>query len=119
MTTMITKYLNTWNATEEAQAIKADTLPTIVKLPQELSKDGEDLLKRMWNTAKGIADAELEIQREALKQAEQANQAKVEEAFKFSEAQSMKIDRLEDTLAELQKRNWRKSRTRLRKPLPN
>lgn len=100
--TTITKYLNTWNATEEAQAIKADTLPTVIKLPQELSKDGEDLLKRMWNTAKGIADAELEIQREALKQAEQANQAKVEEAFKFSEAQSMKIDRLEDTLAELQ-----------------
>jgi DNA repair exonuclease SbcCD ATPase subunit len=100
--TTITKYLNTWNATEGAQAIKADTLPTVVKLPEELSRNGEDLLKRMWNIAKGIADAELDIQREALKQAEQANQAKVEEAFKFSEAQAMKIDRLEDTLAELQ-----------------
>jgi chromosome segregation ATPase len=101
--TTITKYLNTWNATEEAQAIKADTLPAVVKLPQELSKDGEDLLKRMWNIAKGIADAELEIQREALKQAEQANQAKVEEAFKFSEAQAMKIDRLEDDFNTIRK----------------
>ena len=100
--TTITKYLNTWNATDEAQAIKAEALPAVVKLPQELSKDGEDLLKKMWNIAKGIADEELDIQREALKQAELANQAKVEEAFKFSEAQSMKIDRLEDTLAELQ-----------------
>jgi chromosome segregation ATPase len=98
----ITKYLNSWNASDEAQTLKADALPMVVKLPDELSKDGEDLLKRMWNTAKGIADAELEIQREALKQAELANQLKVEEAFKFSEAQSMKIDRLEDTIAGLQ-----------------
>ncbi len=98
----ITKYLNTWNASDEAQAFKAEALPMVVKLPEELAKDGEDLLKRMWNTAKGIADADLEIQREALKQAEQANQLKVEEAFKFSEAQAMKIDRLEDELAELQ-----------------
>jgi len=99
--TTITKYLNTWNATDEAQAIKAEALPAVVKLPEELSKDGEDLLKRMWNIAKGIADEELDIQREALKQAEQANQLKVEEAFAFSEAQSMKIDRLEESLAEL------------------
>jgi len=97
----ITKYLNTWNASEEAQALKPDALPMVVKLPDELSKDGEDLLKRMWNTAKGIADAELEIQREALKQAEQANLLKVEEAFKFSDAQAMKIDRLEDIISDL------------------
>jgi len=97
----ITKYLNTWNASEEAQALKPDALPMVVKLPDELSKDGEDLLKRMWNTAKGIADAELEIQREALKQAEQANLLKVEEAFKFSDAQAMKIDRQEDIISDL------------------
>ncbi|MGZ8212920.1 MAG: DNA-binding protein [Methylosarcina sp.] len=98
----ITKYLNTWNASDEAQALKAEALPMVVKLPEELSRDGADLLKRMWHTAKGIADAELEIQREALKQAEQANLLKVEEAFKFSDAQAMKIDRLEDTIAGLQ-----------------
>lgn len=100
--TTITKYLNTWHATGEAQALKIEALPAIVKVPAELSKEGEDLLKKMWNTAKGIADEELDIQREALKQAEQANQAKVEEAFKFSEAQNMKIERLEDELAKLQ-----------------
>jgi chromosome segregation ATPase len=99
--TTITKYLNSWNATDEAQAIKVDTLPAVVKLPQELSKEGEDLLKKMWHVAKSLTDAELDIQREALKQAEIANQAKVEEAFTFSEAQSMKIDRLEDTLSDI------------------
>lgn len=99
--TTISKYLNSWNATDEAQTIKADTLPAVVKLPAELSSEGDDLLKRMWYVAKSITDAELEIQREALKQAEIANQARVEEALQFSEAQSMKIDRLEDTLSDI------------------
>ncbi|MDD5319530.1 MAG: DNA-binding protein [Methylococcales bacterium] len=99
--TTITKYLNSWNTTVEAQAIKVDTLPAVVKLPQELSKEGDDLLKRMWHVAKSLTDAELDIQREALKQAEIANQTKVEEAFTFSEAQSMKIDRLEDALSDI------------------
>ncbi len=99
--TTISKYLNSWNATDEAQTIKADTLPAVVKLPTELSSEGEDLLKRMWHVAKSITDAELEIQREALKQAEIGNQARVEEALQFSEAQSMKIDRLEDTLSDI------------------
>ena len=94
--TTITKYLNSWNKSDDAQAINAESLPAVVQLPSELSKEGEDLLKKMWNVAKNITDKELEIQREALKQAEIANQSKVEEAFKFSEAQSMKIERLEE-----------------------
>lgn len=93
--TTISKYLNSWNSSEEAQTLDADSLPAVVQLPAELSKDGEDLLKKIWNVAKGIADADLEVQREALKQAEKANQARVEEAFAFSEAQSLKIERLE------------------------
>jgi chromosome segregation ATPase len=99
--TTITKYLNSWNATDDAQAIDAESLPAVVQLPSELSKEGEDLLKKMWNVAKNITDKELEIQREALKQAEIANQSKVEEAFKFSEAQAMKIERLEEDLTTL------------------
>jgi chromosome segregation ATPase len=101
--TTITKYLNTWQATDEAQALKIEALPAIVKVPAELAKEGEDLLKRMWNTAKGIADADLEVQREALKQAEQATQIKVEEAFKFSEVQNLKIEQLEDGFNSLKK----------------
>ena len=94
--TTITKYLNSWNASDDAQAIDAESLPAVVQLPSELSKEGEDLLKKMWNVAKNLTDAELDIQREALKQAEIENRAKVEEAFKFSEAQAMKIERLEE-----------------------
>jgi len=99
--TTITKYLNSWNVSDEAKVLGAESLPTVVELPLELTRDSEGLIKKIWAVAKGLADAELEIQREALKQAEQANQLKVEEAFAFSEAQSMKIDRLEETLAEL------------------
>ena len=94
--TTITKYLNSWNVSDDAQALEAESLPAVVQLPSELSKEGEDLLKKMWNVAKNITDKDLEIQREALKQAEIANQSKVEEAFKFSEAQAMKIERVEE-----------------------
>ena len=93
--TTISKYLTSWNKTDDAKAIEAESLPVVVQLPDELSANGEDFLKKMWNVAKGIADKELDIQRESLKQAEIANQTKVEEAFKFSEAQALKIEGLE------------------------
>ena len=96
--TTITKYLNSWYASDEAQTLSVDSLPAVIQLPEELTKDGEDLLKKIWNIAKGIADKELEVQREALRQAEKDSQARVEEAFAFSEAQSMKIERLEEDL---------------------
>ena len=94
--TTITKYLNSWNQTEEAQTINAESLPAVVELPEALSKDGGDLLKKIWNIAKGIADAELDVQREALRHAEKEAQTRVEEAFAFSEAQAIKIERLEE-----------------------
>jgi chromosome segregation ATPase len=94
--TTITKYLNSWNASDDAKVLGVETLPTVIQLPSELAKDGEGLVKKIWAVAKGLADDELDIQREALKQAEIANQAKVEEAFQFSEAQALQIERLDD-----------------------
>ena len=94
--TTISKYLTSWNKTDDAKAIEAESLPAVVQLPDELSANGDDFLKKIWNVAKGIADRELDIQRESLKQAEIENQIKVEETFKFSEAQAMKIERLEE-----------------------
>ena len=99
--TTITKYLNSWNASDEAKVLGVESLPAIVELPPELTRDGENLIKKIWTIAKGIADEELDIQREALKQAEITTQGKVEEAFKFSEAQALKNERLEDTLTVL------------------
>ena len=99
--TTITKYLNSWNSSDEAKVLGVELLPVVVALPADLTKDGEGLIKKIWAIAKGLADEELDIQREALKQAEINNQAKVEEAFKFSEAQALKNERLEDTLASI------------------
>ena len=99
--TTLTKYLNSWNDSNEAKILGVESLPAIIELPPELTKDGENLIKKIGAIAKGIADEELDIQREALKQVEINNQAKVEEAFKFSEAQSLKNELLEDTLAAL------------------
>jgi len=97
--TTITKYLGTWNETNQAQTIKTETLPAVIKLPDDLAKSGEDLVKKVWNIAKAMADKELEVHSEALKQAEASTHAKVEEAYKFSDAQSTKIEQMEDTLA--------------------
>jgi chromosome segregation ATPase len=99
--TTISKHLKSWNNTDQAQAIKAEALPVVVNLPPELAKDGEDLIKKVWHTAKAIADAELEIQREALKQAEAINQAQIDEAFKFSEDQEAINEQLEEALVTL------------------
>jgi chromosome segregation ATPase len=101
--TTITKYMGTWNETNQAQITKTETLPAVIKLPDELAKYGEDLLKKVWNFAKTMADKELEVHSEALKQAEASTHAKVEEAYKFSDAQSIKIEQLEDTLAAMKK----------------
>ena len=101
--TTITKYMGTWNETNQAQITKTKTLPAVIKLPDELAKYGEDLLKKVWDFAKTMADKELEVHSEALKQAEASTHAKVEEAYKFSDAQSIKIEQLEDTLAAMKK----------------
>lgn len=100
--TTISKYLNSWKQTEEAQVLDAESLPAVVQLPDNLAKDGEEFLKKIWNVAKGSADREIEVQRVALKQAEKDSQARVEEAFAFSDAQAMKIERLEDEIKALQ-----------------
>lgn len=99
----ISKYLRTWKQTDEAKSLEADSLPRVVELPEELTKDSEDLLKKIWNVAKGLANREIEAQREALRQAEKDSQVRVEEAFAFSEAQEMKIERLEEDLRTLRK----------------
>jgi len=96
--TTITKYLMTWTKENEEQAAEAETRPAVIELPDNLVKNGEELLKTMWNTARDLAGVEVEIQREALKQAELVNQKKVEDAYEFSEAQSKAIDRLEEEL---------------------
>ena len=51
--TTITKYLNSWNASDEAKVLGVESLPAIVELPPELTKDGEGLIKKIWAVAKG------------------------------------------------------------------
>jgi plasmid replication DNA-binding protein KfrA len=101
--TTITKHMNTWHNSDDAQALKADELPAIVILPPELSKASEDLLKKVWQKAQDFAHAGVAIQRMALKEAERVNQAKVDEAIKFSEGQGIKVKNLEDALADIKK----------------
>ncbi len=98
--TTITKYLVTWNAAHEEQDLKVDNLPVVVNLPSELSKEGGDLLKKIWHVAKTLADTELAVQREALRQAGITNQHALDEAFTFSEVQTQQIETLEEELGQ-------------------
>jgi chromosome segregation ATPase len=100
--TTITKYLSSWNVSDQAKVLCAESLPTIADIPIELAKDSDILIKKIWAIAKDMAEGELDAQREALKQAELDTHDKVEDAFKFSEAQALKIERLEDTLASME-----------------
>jgi len=100
--TTITKYLNSWYETDAAKALDAENLPSEVPLPSTLSQAGEALLKKCWHEARILANAELEHQHDQLKQAEAENQAKTEEAVKFSEVQAVKIEQLEEAVAALE-----------------
>lgn len=97
----ITQYLSSWNASDEAKVFETEVLLTALELSPELIKDGEDLLKKMWSIAKEVAKEELNIQRDPLEHVELSSHPKIEEVFKFSEAQSLKIEHLEDILSEL------------------
>ncbi len=99
--TTITKYLNSWNKSDEAVEFQTENLPLVVSLPDELNKEGEDLIKKVWHLAKQISDSELEVEREALRQAEITAKERIEEAEKFSENQNAKIEQLEDAVETL------------------
>jgi chromosome segregation ATPase len=92
----ITKYMKTWQQTDEAKSAKAESLPAVVPLPEKLSKDGDDLVKKLWNVAKSISDAEIEGEREVMRQTQIAAEEKVNEAYEFSEVQSNKLEKLGD-----------------------
>ena len=99
--TTISKYLQSWHESEQAREIDADNLPASVILPDELTKAGNEALKKIWQIAKRLADADFEKQREISNKAEKELQVKLIDAFKFSEAQALKIETLEDRLTEL------------------
>jgi len=94
----ITKYLKSY---EEANKDREDDLPRVVELSPDLLKVGEDAVKKIWVTASEIATAELEIQRTALDTAQKEANTKVEEALAFSDAQTQKIDDLEQKIEDL------------------
>lgn len=94
----ITKYLRSWEKTDEAKSAQVETLPAVVPLPERLSKDGDDLLKKLWHVAKSISDAEIEGERELMKQAKLAAEEKITEAYEYSEIQSNNLEKLDDQL---------------------
>lgn len=94
----ITKYMKTWEAKDEIKSAGIETLPAVVPLPDRLSKDGDDLLKKLWNVAKSLSDEEIESERERMRQADVARDAEIKEAIDYSDVQSDMIDNLNNEL---------------------
>ena len=92
--TTITKFINTFNQDNKTE--EANTLPALTELPVELTKFSEQLIIKVWSESQTIANRDIEIQREALHQAELKAEARIKEAELFSEEQAKKIEILEN-----------------------
>ena len=95
----ISKYLKTWEAKDEIKLAVVDQLPAVISLPERLLKEGDDLLKKLWTVAKSMSDAEIESERERMRQADIARDNEINDANAYSEVQSDIIDSLNDELA--------------------
>jgi chromosome segregation ATPase len=96
--TTITNFLKTWNQEETMTA-----LPALISLPESLSKAAEQLIIKLWAESQILADKEINVQREALRQAEALAAEKIAEAEAFSEEQAAKIEALETQIEAIQK----------------
>ena len=98
----IQKFIVIWGAENSEQLEEIKNLPVSAEIPESIEGIGKKLLKTYWNEAKAKADAELDIQREALKQAEANANNKVDEITLFSGKQTETITVLREQLAEQQ-----------------
>jgi len=98
----IQKHIKTWEAENSDQLDEIKNLPITAEIPESIEETGKKLLKTFWNEAKTKADAELDVQREALQQAEIITNHKVDEITVFSDKQTETITILREQLAELQ-----------------
>lgn len=98
----IQKYLKTWEAKNSAELGEIKNLPISAEVPESIKDFGNNVIKTFWNEAKGRAEADLDSQREAFRQAEAAMNAKIEDVATFSEQQSETIEVLRKQIAEIQ-----------------
>lgn len=96
--TTITKYMSTFNRSNEDTALPI--LPDFTELPETLSRSTKLLAIKIWAESQEIANKELESQREVLQQAAKLSAERVKEAEVFSDEQAKRLDELERSYGE-------------------
>jgi chromosome segregation ATPase len=97
----IQKMIKDWQARNPEQSEQVENLPLKIDIPESLKNAGDNALKAFWHQAREIAHNELEIQREALKKAEDDVNLKIEELQEFSDNQANSIEVLREQLGQV------------------
>jgi chromosome segregation ATPase len=93
--TTFTEFMRTWAELRKEKKEEIAALPIVVEMPEQLNKDGRDLVQKIWHTAKIISDQEIEAERERLRLSEKEMQARLNEVREFSEDQASMLDDLQ------------------------
>jgi chromosome segregation ATPase len=101
----ISKHRKTWIAQNKDKQETATSLSVVVDVPDEFSRLMNEFSKKIWYQAKSTADAQVEVERQHLKQIEQEIKQELEESSAFGESLGDKLKEIEITYADLQKQH--------------
>jgi chromosome segregation ATPase len=96
----IQKMIKDWQA-RNPESEQVEKLPAKVDIPESLKTVSENALKAVWYQARELAHSELEVQREALRKAEDDINLKIDELQEFSDNQANTIEVLREQLAQV------------------
>lgn len=113
--TTIAKYRNQFLESDEMRDLQVASLPAVADVPGEFEEEGSHFVKKIWQMAKSVSDAQLEAEREALSSKHEIMQQEVTDAVDFSdsvagerdeykersEAQAIDIEKLKSEATEL------------------
>ena len=97
----IQKFITDFKARNPEQSEQVANLPLKIEIPEGLKVLSENGLKAVWYQARELAHNELEVQREALRKAEEDINLKIAELQEFSDNQTNTIEVLREQLGQV------------------
>jgi chromosome segregation ATPase len=94
--TTIAKYRTQFLESDEMKDLQVANLPPVAELPKEFEEEGSHFVKKIWQMAKSVSDAQLEAEREALSAKHEAMQQEVTEAVDFSDSVANERDEYQE-----------------------
>jgi chromosome segregation ATPase len=94
--TTIAKHRALFLESDEMKDLQVANLPLVAELPREFEEEGAHFVKKIWQMAKSVSDAQLEAEREALSIKHEAMQEEVKDAVDFSDAVANERDEYQE-----------------------